>query len=174
MCRVSLDIVALALFTSYRGVVSEPRGIRISRCVFKYCCGVEFPSILRKIAPFFSFHPGIAVADSGEGPGPHPLFLVQTEARRAEKFFLRDRRSTLPPPPLSKGLDDRPPPPPYLRAWMTDPLLPVISRCGSGIVYWLKATHCWGNHCSCAPLPPFTFIYLCELTTILVNFSWET
>ena len=50
MCRVSLDIVALPLFTSYGGVVYEPRGIRISRCVFKYCCGVEFPSILRKFA----------------------------------------------------------------------------------------------------------------------------
>ena len=132
MCRVSLDIVALALFTSYRGVVSEPRGIRISRCVFKYCCGVEFPSILWKFAPplspFTQVYPGIPVAD---------------------------------------------PPPPYLRVWMTA-RLPLISRSGSGIVYWLKATHCWGNHCSCAPLPPFTFIYLCELTTILVNFSWET
>ena len=31
----------------------------------------------------------------------------QTEARRAENFFLRDH----PPPPLSKGLDDSPPPP---------------------------------------------------------------
>ena len=85
MCRVSLDIVALALFTSYGGVVSEPRGIRISRCVFKYCCGVEFPSILWKFAPplspFTQVYPGIPVAD---------------------------------PPPLSKGLDDRPPPP-YLK-----------------------------------------------------------
>ena len=41
------------------------------------------------------------MADPGEGP---PLFLDQTEARRAEKGFLR-----LPPPPtLSQGLDDRP------------------------------------------------------------------
>ena len=31
------------------------------------------------------------------------LFLDQTEARRAEKFFGR------PGPPFSKGLDDRPP-----------------------------------------------------------------
>ena len=56
------------------------------------------------------------VADPGEGPGgvrPLPLFLDQTEARRAKKhFFWR------PPPPLSKDLDDRPP--------------PLISRSGSG------------------------------------------
>ena len=44
----------------------------------------------------------------GRGPGglspPDPLFLDQTELRRAEKkFFWR------PAPPLSQGLDDRPP-----------------------------------------------------------------
>ena len=38
------------------------------------------------------------------------LFLDQTEARRAEKFFWR------PPPVLSKGLDDRPHP--YLKVWI--------------------------------------------------------
>ena len=43
------------------------------------------------------------MADPAEGPG-RPLFLDQSEARRAEKtFFLR-------PPPLSQGLDDRAPP----------------------------------------------------------------
>ena len=53
------------------------------------------------------------MADPGTAPGgysPSPLFLDQTEARRAEKKFLRDC-----PPYLSKGLDDRspsPPPPP--------------------------------------------------------------
>ena len=36
----------------------------------------------------------------GMGPGP-PLFLEQTEAQRAENFFLRQ-----PPPPLSQGLDE--------------------------------------------------------------------
>ena len=52
------------------------------------------------------------VADPGEGPGsrwppppstPHPrrLFLDQTEARRAEKIFFRDR---VPLPPLSQEL----------------------------------------------------------------------
>ena len=86
MCRVSLDIVALALFTSYGGVVYEPRGIRISRCVFKYCCGVEFPSILRKFAPLYLLSP-----------------------RYTQVYQWR-----IPPPPLSKGLDDRPPPP-YLK-----------------------------------------------------------
>ena len=44
------------------------------------------------------------VADPGEGPGPPPpLFLDQTEARRAEKI-------------LGGG-----PGPPYLRVWMTAP-----------------------------------------------------
>ena len=50
------------------------------------------------------------MADPGEGPGgpnpPPPLFLDQTEARRAEKNFLET------PHPLSKGLDDQAPPPP--------------------------------------------------------------
>ena len=38
---------------------------------------------------------------------PTHLFLVQTEARRAEKIFFGDRASppTPPPPPLSSGLD---------------------------------------------------------------------
>ena len=43
------------------------------------------------------------VADPGEGPAPPPLFLDQTEARRAEKIFLGGTG-----PPLSQGLDDRP------------------------------------------------------------------
>ena len=161
MCRVSLDIVALALFTSYGGVVYEPRGIRISRCVFKYCCGVEFPSILRKIAPLFLLSPRYSSGGFRGGARAPPLIFGPNWGPKGRKIFFER-------PPLHA------PPPPYLRAWMTDPLLPVISRSGSGIVYWLKATHCWGNHCSCAPLPTFTFIYLCELTTILVNFTWET
>ena len=56
------------------------------------------------------------VADPGEGPGgapAPPLFLDQTEARRAEKNFggdrsspgLDDRQPHPPPPPLSQGLD---------------------------------------------------------------------
>ena len=64
------------------------------------------------------------MADPGEepgGPGP-PLFLDQTETRRAEKYFFGDRppslnfirllRVVITPyrPPLSQGLDDRPPP----------------------------------------------------------------
>ena len=127
---------------------------RISRWVFKYCCGVEFPSVLRKFAPLFLLPPRYTQVyqwriqgSSRGGPGPTPYFWT--------KNFLIDR------------------PPSYLRVWMTA-RLPLISRSGSGIVYWLKATHCWGNHCSCAPLPSFTFIYLCEPTTILVNFGWET
>ena len=51
------------------------------------------------------------VADPGEGHGdlpPPPLFLDQTEARRAEKNFFGD-------------------PPPYLRVWMT-PLPPSFLK----------------------------------------------
>ena len=50
-----------------------------------------------------------AVMGLGEG---HPLFLDQTEARRAEKNFFGDR------PPLPEGLDDRLPPPHYLKVWV--------------------------------------------------------
>ena len=39
------------------------------------------------------------------GDATPPLFLVQTEARRAEKIFFGDR-----PPALSNGPDGRPPP----------------------------------------------------------------
>ena len=73
MCRVSLDIVALALFTSYGGVVYEPRGIRISRCVFKYCCGVEVPSILRKFAPLYLLSPRYTQVYQWRIPHPPPL-----------------------------------------------------------------------------------------------------
>ena len=100
MCRVSLDIVALALFTSYGGVVYEPRGIRISRCVFKYCCGVEFPSILRKFAP---------------------LYLLSPRYTQVYQWRI--------PPPLSKGLDDRPPPP-YLKVRIRHCILRGGSRGG--------------------------------------------
>jgi len=57
------------------------------------------------------------VADPGEGPGgpASPLFLDQTEARRAEKMFLETAH----------------PPTPYHRVWMTGPPL-LISRSGSG------------------------------------------
>ena len=71
MCRVSLDIVALALFTSYGGVVYEPCGIRISRCVFKYCCGVEFPSILRKFAPVYLLSPRYTYVYQWRFPPPY-------------------------------------------------------------------------------------------------------
>ena len=46
------------------------------------------------------------VADPGEGAGGPALLLLldhQTEARRAEKIFLRP--PPLPPPTLSEGLD---------------------------------------------------------------------
>ena len=81
---------------------------RISRWVFKYCCGVEFPSVLRKFAPLFLLPPRYTQVyqwriqgSSRGGPGPTPYFWT--------KNFLIDR-----PPLLSKGLDDRPPPP-YLK-----------------------------------------------------------
>ena len=65
-----------------------------------------------------------SVADPGEGPGGGgPLFVDQTEVRRAEKFFSRTT-------PL----------PPYLRVWKTPPPPPLISRSGSGTAclpkYW--------------------------------------
>ena len=51
------------------------------------------------------FLENIAVADPGEGPGgpapPPPIFLYQTEARRAEKLFLEAR---YPHPLQSQGL----------------------------------------------------------------------
>ena len=72
---------------------------------------------------------------SGRSRGGHPLFLDQTEARRAEKNFIWDRPPSLisgsgwpslhplsrglddRPPPLSRGLDDRPSTP-YLKVWI--------------------------------------------------------
>ena len=48
-------------------------------------------------------------------PRHPPLFLDQTEVRKAEKKFWRP------------GL-----PSPYLRVWMTTPLPPLFSRFGSG------------------------------------------
>ena len=44
------------------------------------------------------------LGESPRGPAPVPLFLDQTEARRANKNFLKTA-----------------PPPPYLRVWMTVP-----------------------------------------------------
>ena len=46
----------------------------------------------------------IATTVAGPGVSP-PLFLDQTQARRAEKNFLGDRP---PPPYLKVGLDDQP------------------------------------------------------------------
>ena len=46
-----------------------------------------------------------------QGRPPSPIYLDQTEARRAEKIFWR------PGPPLSQDLDDRHHPPPYLKVW---------------------------------------------------------
>ena len=49
----------------------------------------------------------IAVADPPPPPTPpHPLFLDQTDAQRAEKIVLETAL------PLSQGLDDFPPPHP--------------------------------------------------------------
>ena len=61
------------------------------------------------------------MADPGKGPGgpaPPPLFLDQTEAQKAKKNFFGDH----PPPPLSKGLDDRAPT--YLKVWIQHWLVP--------------------------------------------------
>ena len=51
----------------------------------------------------------------GLGGSPLPLFLYQTEARRAEKKNFKSG------PPISQGLDDRvppPPSPPYRNVWV--------------------------------------------------------
>ena len=70
------------------------------------------------------------MADPGEGPGGPcpPLFLDQTETRRAEKYFFGDRPPSLNfirllrvvittyRPALSQSLDDRAPP--YLKVWI--------------------------------------------------------
>ena len=52
------------------------------------------------------------MADPGEGPGGPggpgtPLFLDENKFRRAEKIFF----------------EAAPPPPPYLRVWMTAPVI---------------------------------------------------
>ena len=52
----------------------------------------------------------------GRGPRP-PVFLDQTEARRAEKKFLETT------PPLSQGLGDPPPPSPLPLSEGLDPPL---------------------------------------------------
>ena len=44
--------------------------------------------------------------ESGAPPPPHPLFLYQTEARRAEKIFFRPLPTPPPPPSSSGGLDE--------------------------------------------------------------------
>ena len=51
----------------------------------------------------------LAVAYTGKGSAPPrlPLFLDETEARRAENIFFKSPPH--PPPPLSQGLDDRAP-----------------------------------------------------------------
>ena len=56
------------------------------------------------------------------GEGPPPLFLDQTEARRAEKIFFGD--STPTSSLLSKGLDDSPHPLPPLSQGL-DPALMI-------------------------------------------------
>ena len=65
----------------------------------------------------------MSVADPEEGPGGvrPPLFLDQTEARRAEKNLLDTA------PPFSLGLDDQPPPP---LSEGLDPLLYVHTDTG--------------------------------------------
>ena len=50
------------------------------------------------------------VANPGEAGGSPPLFLDETEVRRAKKIIFGDRS------PLSKGMDD-PPPPLISRIW---------------------------------------------------------
>ena len=62
---------------------------------------------------------GVACTSGGSRKGARgaPLFLDQTEARRAEKNLF----------------ETGPPPPPHLRVWMTGP--PLIRRSGSATVH---------------------------------------
>ena len=68
------------------------------------------------------------VADRGEAPGgpasPSPLFLDQTEARRAEKKLF----TTGLPPYLRVWMTALPPPPPYLKVWIPH-CSPACSEC---------------------------------------------
>ena len=77
--------------------------------------------ILRLRAAFRKVSTGGSTGGARGGPPP-PLFLDQTEARRAQKNVLKTV------PPLSQGLDDRP---------------PLISRYGSGtgITTYILFTH---------------------------------
>ena len=68
-----------------------------------------------------------AVMGLGEG---HPLFLDQTEARRAEKNFFETG-----PLPFVRVWMTRPPP--FVRVWMTGPPLPPLYK---GLVPPLKTT----------------------------------
>ena len=54
----------------------------------------------------------VPVVDPGEGPTLPPIFLDQTKAQKAKKFFSETA------PPLPQGLDDCPPPPHYLKVWI--------------------------------------------------------
>ena len=63
----------------------------------------------------------------GGGWGARPTyFKSKLRPEGPNKIFWR------PPPPFSKGLNDRAPLPPYLRVWMTGPPSPLISGSGSG------------------------------------------
>ena len=78
-----------------------------------------------------------------------PLFLDQTETRRAEKNFFGER-----PPPLSKGLDDLDTPPP-----------PLISRSGSGTVIY---------HQNCYNTSPMLSLFAVTAGRRQGDINWNT
>ena len=76
------------------------------------------------------------------GKGPAPLFLDQTEARRAEKKFFGDRPP--PTPPLSQGLD----PALVTNSWRLShwyrelPATPMIRRFSRAPISWQTVMSC--------------------------------
>ena len=67
---------------------------------------LKFVYVNSQLRHFLVVHPLQWWIPGGGRRAPLPLFLDQTEARRAEKFFFGDRP---PPTPLSKGLSNRAP-----------------------------------------------------------------
>ena len=79
----------------------------------------------------------------GKGTPSPPLFLYQTDVRRAEKnLFLKPLP---PPPPLSQGIDDRAPLLPYLKVWICHCPMPYLPyQANQVFVSHLLATRCKG------------------------------
>ena len=99
-----------------------------------------------------------------------PLWLDQTEARRAQKKFLKDR-----PPPLSQGLDDRrPPPPPFPLSGVLDSPLFCTSYSYPGFYFFRLSTMATGSHGRHISFMPTTLPGSPAAATILTSPSSAT